>query len=155
MTSLTNWLGLTEATESELHQKLEDSGTLAAVQAKANDEAVKAVETKMADFQTQLDALQLQFADAKADNEAKAIEITALQESVADLTTKAAEKDTLIIKQAAEIKTLSGELAAFKAGAPVVTAVQPPDGGLPISDNPERKNNANTVTNEQLAAMFN
>lgn len=52
------FLGLPDASESELHLKFQDSGTLAMIEAKATEEATNAVSAKMDAFQSQSDAVQ-------------------------------------------------------------------------------------------------
>lgn len=154
MTSLADFFGTPDASESELHQSLQDSGTLAQIEAKANEDAVKSVDAKMNAFQSQLDALQLKCDEVIASDAAKAEQITALQTSLDASTASAAEKDALIASQAETIKTVSSELATLKVSRPTATNIAPADPGIPIVPNPAGATNARVISNADFEKIW-
>ena len=155
MTSLAAFFGSPDASESELHQKLQDSGTLAMIEAKATEEATNAVSAKMDAFQAQLDAVQTKLDEVIASDAVKAEQITALEASLTESQTAATEKDTKITAQAETIKALSSELAGMKVSRPISTAMQPADASLPIAANPVGATNARVVSSADFNKMFN
>ena len=154
MTSLGAFFGMPDASESELHQSLQDAGSVAQITAKANEAATLAVSTKMDEFQTQLTAIQSKLDEVIAADAAKAEHIVELQGHISDATTAATEKDTALATQAETIKTLSSELAGLKVARPLSTTPAAIDPGIPLAANPSGNTNARVITNADLAQFW-
>lgn len=155
MTSLSAFFGTPDASESELHQKLQDSGTLANIEAKATEDATNAVNAKMDAFQTQLDAVQTKLDEVIAADAVKAEQITALEANLTESQAASGEKDAKINAQAETIKSLSADLAGFRVSRPTSTSTQPADESIPLPANPAGATNALVVSNADLQKMFN
>jgi len=153
LTALQGFFGKPEATEAELHQQLTETKTVAAVETQAKADAAIAVKTQMDALQAGLTELQNKFGVVEASDVAKGIQITELQQNVTALTASATEKDATINAQAEQIKTLSGELAAYKVGQPVVSAAPPADPSIPVMSNPT-SNGPRVLSRGQFAQMF-
>jgi hypothetical protein len=153
LTALQGFFGKPEATEAELHQQLTETKTVEALETRSKADAAIAVKTQMDALQAGLTELQSKFELVEASDVAKGIQITALQESVTALTASATEKDATINAQAAQIKTLSGELAAYKVGQPAASAAPPADTSIPVMSNPVA-NGPRVLSRSQFAQMF-
>jgi peptidoglycan hydrolase CwlO-like protein len=155
MGGIARFFGMADATEAEIHQRLTDAGTLEEIQAKANQDAVAAVQAKMDGFEQQLADLQKSVSDFQAATAAKDERIGQLEQSVSEMQASTAAKDETITSQAEQISTLSTELAALKVAQPLnAAAPAPAEGGLPVG-NPSGKAKAGVVTTEQLMAYLN
>lgn len=154
MNGLASFFGASaeDVTEAELHQKLIEAGTLESVRAAALQEANEAVTAQMADFKSQLAALQSGFDDLKADSEAKAAKVVELETDIEAMRGKLAEKETQIGAHLSQIQTLSGSLASLKAGK-TVDIVTPLDASLPVPPT-KSQNGGVVVTTEQLNKAF-
>lgn len=141
-----------DATEAELHQKLVEAGTLENIRAAALKEANEAVTAQMSDFKTQLETLQSQFADLKADADAKGEKVTELETELETVRGDVAARETAIAGHLAQIKLLSGEVASLKAGKPLDKSA-PPDGSIPETGKPGA-NGARTVSMKDLEAAL-
>ena len=136
-----------ETTEAELHQKLIEAGTLENMKAEALREANDAVQSQMADFQSQLEGLQTQFAELKADADAKAEKVMELESQLA-ATIEAANGEIEGLK--AENKNLSGTVASLRAGKPIEKDT-PPDASKAMTQ-AKTPNGGRVVTMAELAA---
>ena len=154
MTSLASFFGMPDASESELHQSLQDAGSVAQITAKANEAATLSVSAKMDEFQTQLSAIQTKLDEVIAADAAKAEQIVLLQGSISDATAAATEKDGTLATQAETIKSLSAELAGLKVSRPLSTTPAAIDPGIPVASNPAGNTSARVITNADLAKFW-
>lgn len=154
MNSLAAFFGLDaeETTEAELHQQLSEAGTLAGIRAAATAEALEGVKTQMTDIETKLADLQTQFDAMKADTDAKAGKITELETQLEAVNGAIAEKEKAIGNHKATIVSLSGELATLKAGKPIDKNT-PPDGSKPI-EQAANTGSARVVSQEEFEKAF-
>lgn len=112
--SVRNFFGMDEnATETEVHQKLEAAGTL---QDAVASEVKKQVDASMQDLNTRISALEQTNADLKTQVDDREKQIEALNTQIQDAQTAATKAADELKAANDQVKALSGTVASLKAG---------------------------------------
>jgi len=113
--SVRNFFGMDEnATQTEVHQKLEAAGTL---QDAVANEVKKQVDASMQDLNTRISALEQTNADLQSQLQDRETRIEALNTQIQDAQTAAAKAVDDLKAANDKVTELSGTVASLKAGA--------------------------------------
>lgn len=118
MDGLANLFGMKaeDTTEAELHQRLTEAETHAAMAEKAKAEGLAAAAAEVADLKAQLTALAAEKAEAVESATELTANVAELTEKVAGLESDLTAANTALAAKVKEANTLAGEVARLTAG---------------------------------------
>ena len=135
MESVVKYFGMDaeNVTEAEVHQKVVESETVGAMEARLTAAATAAVQTQIDALQTKLDALDAKFTALEAEATKSKSDLEAANGKVTTLEAEAAKSKADLEAANGKVTTLAGEVATLKAGKPV-GGVQGAEDGLPLEE---------------------
>lgn len=152
MGALTAFFSTPEATESELHQKLTDAGTIDAIRQEAQTAAEAACAAEIAQLNAQVTTLGDSFKALETEAASKDAAISEQAEEAARLAAELETKTAEVATLTEQLAKVSGELATLKAAKPVFASTNP-DASLPIPEQKAKPGNA--MSESELMAFMN